>query len=100
MNPLKILKSKGINPKESVLIINKAEALERLVEAIAEFCPDLKVESMSKNDLEILLDSLGDTTVNYHPENYHQERAALLEHSEMLRKYGLTDEEIKSLDFI
>jgi hypothetical protein len=54
---------------------------------------------MSKNDLEILLDSLGDATVNYHPENFHQERAALLENSEMLKKYGLTDEEVNGLDF-
>jgi hypothetical protein len=100
MNPLKILKSKGINPNEHILVINKEEALERLIEAVTEFCPNLKVESMSKNDLEILLDSLGNATVNYHPENYHQERAVLLENSEMLRKYGLTDEEIKSLDFI
>ncbi len=99
MNPLKILKSKGIDPNEPVLEISREEALERFIEAIEEFCPNLKVESMSKNDLEILLDSLGDTTVNYHPENFHQERAALLENSEMLRKYGLTNEEVNSLDF-
>ncbi len=55
---------------------------------------------MSKNDLEILLDSIGNATINYHPENYHQERGALLENSGMLRKYGLTDAEIKALDFI
>jgi hypothetical protein len=100
LKSLNILKSKDINPNEPVLIINKVEALERLIEAITEFCPSLKAESMSKNDLEILLDSLGNTTINYHPENYHQERAALLENSKMLQKYGLTDEEIRSLDFI
>jgi hypothetical protein len=55
---------------------------------------------MSKKDLETLLDSLGDATINYHPENYHQEKAALLENSEMLKRYGITDEEIKTLDFI
>ena len=99
MKSLKILKSKGININKPVLVISSKEALERLIEAITEFCPNLKVESMSKNDLEILLDSLGNTTVNYHPENYHQERAALLENSEMLKKYGLTDEEINGLDF-
>ena len=100
LKSLRILKSKGIEPSEPVLIISKEEALERLIEAITEFCPNLKVESISKNDLEILLDSLGSTTVNYHPENYHQERAALLENSKILQKYGLTDEEIKALDFI
>jgi hypothetical protein len=55
---------------------------------------------MSKKDLETLLDSLGDATINYHPENYHQERAVLLENSQILKKYGITDEEIKGLDFI
>jgi len=99
MNPLKILKSKSIDPSEPVLEISREEALERLLETVEEFCPNLKVESISKNDLEILLDSLGETTVNYHPENFHQERAALLENSKMLRKYGLTDEEISGLDF-
>ncbi len=99
MKSLKILKSKGINPNEPAFMINKVEALERLIEAITEFCPNLKVESMSKNDLDILLDSLGSAIENYHPENYHQERAALLENSEMLRKYGLTDAEINGLDF-
>ncbi len=100
MKPLNILKSKGIDPNESVLMISREEALERLIEAIKEFCPNLKVESMSKNDLETLLDSVGNATINYHPENYHQERAVLLENSEMLQKYGLTDAEIKALDFI
>lgn len=99
MSPLKILKSKGINPNEAILVIDKEEALERLIEAITELCPNLKVESMSKIDLELLLDSLGNATINYHPENYHQERAALLENSEMLQKYGLTDKEIEGLDF-
>ena len=100
LKAIRILKSKEIEPSEPVLIITKEEALERLIEAITEFCPNLKIESMSKNDLETLLGSLGNTTVDYHPENYHQERAALLENSKMLQKYGLTDEEIKSLDFI
>lgn len=99
MTPLKILKSKGIDPNEPVLEISREEVLERLIEAIEEFCPSLRVETMSKNNLETLLDSLGNATINYHPENYHQERAALLENSEMLRKYGLTDEEINGLDF-
>ena len=55
---------------------------------------------MSKKDLETLLDNLGGTTINYHPENYHQERAALLENSQILKTYGITDEEIKALDFL
>ncbi len=99
MKPRKILKSKGIAINEPVLLIDKEEALERLMEAVGDFCPSLKIEKMSKNDLEILLDSLGETIINYHPENYHQERAALLRNNEMLKHYGLKDEDIKALDF-
>jgi hypothetical protein len=100
MKPLKILKSKDIDPEKPVLTISREEALERLIETAQEFCPSLRIESMSKKDLETLLDSLGEATINYHPENYHQERAVLLENSEMLKGYGITEEEIKALDFI
>ena len=55
---------------------------------------------MSKKDLETLIDSLGKAITNYHPENYHQERSALLDNREMLKKYGLTDDEIGRLDFV
>ena len=99
MEPLKILKSKNIDPDKSVLMISREEALERLIETAQEFCPSLRIKSMSKKDLEMFLDSLGEATINYHPENYHQERAALLANSEILRKYGLTDAEIGALDF-
>ncbi len=100
MEVLTILKSKDIDPKKPVLTISREEALERLIETAQEFCPSLRIESMSKKDLETLLDNLGGTTINYHPENYHQERAALLENSQILKRYGITDEEIKALDFI
>ncbi|MBL7197300.1 MAG: hypothetical protein ISS47_04325 [Candidatus Omnitrophica bacterium] len=100
MKAEQLLQLKGIDATKPVLEINRLEVLENLLEAIKEFCPNLKVKSMSKNDLEIILDSLGNTIVNYHPENYHQERAALLANSEMLKKYGLTDQDIQSLDFV
>jgi len=54
---------------------------------------------MLKKDLEMLVNSLGEDIVNYHPENYHQERSTLLGCSDMLRKYGLTDKEWEALDF-
>jgi len=100
MNALTILRSKNIDPEKSVLIISREEALTRLIEAVQEFCPRLKIEEMSKEDLETLIDSLGKAITNYHPENYHQERSALLDNREMLKKYGLTDDEIGRLDFV
>ena len=100
MKAITILKSKGINPEKPILIISREEALTRLIETIQEFCPNLKLEEMSKEDLETLIDSLGNAIVDYHPEGCHQERSALLNNSKMLKKYGLTDDEIKRLDFV
>lgn len=99
MESLKILKSKHIDLNKPVLLIDREDALGNLIEAINKFCPNLDIESMSKKDLEVLLDSFGNAVINYHPEDYHQERAVLLENSQMLEKYGLTEEEINALDF-
>ncbi len=95
----KILEQKGINPNKSILHINREEALVGIMEAIEEYCPNVKIEKMSKKDLELLIDSLGENIINHHPENYHPERSAFLCYVEQLRKCGLTDEEEDVLDF-
>lgn len=100
MDALKILKDKGIDAEKPVLVVSREEALARLIEAILEFCPNLNIEKMSKIDLETLIDSMNDAILNYHPENYHQERSALLHNKKMLIRYGLTNEEIEVLDFV
>ncbi len=99
MNTKKLLKQKGIDSDKPVLQINREAALMSIAEAIKEYCPNVKIEKMSKGDLEVLADNLGESIINYHPESYHQERATLLGCSNMLKKYGLTDEEERALDF-
>jgi len=99
MNAKKLLKQRGIDSDKPVLQINKEMALMSIMEAIKEYCPKVKIEKMSKNDLEVLTDNLGENIINYHPESYHQERATLLGCSNILKKYGLTDEEKRALDF-
>lgn len=99
MNIKTLLKRKGVDFDKPVLQINRLESLVSITEAINEYCPSVKIEKMSKDDIEILVDSLGENIVNYHPENYHQERSTLLGCSSMLRKYGLTDDEYEVLDF-
>ena len=99
MNAEKLLKQKGIDLDKPVLRINRGEALAGIMAATKEYCPSVKIEKMPKKDLEMLVDSLGENIINYHPENYHQERSALLNCSSILRKYGLTDEEYEALDF-
>jgi len=100
MKALVLLKSRNIDPEEPIVAISREEGLRRLIETAQEFCPSLEIEKMSKEDLEILLDSLGYAVVLYHPENHHQERSALLDNSGILRKYGATDSEIEALDFV
>ncbi|MEA2065065.1 MAG: hypothetical protein U9O66_02085 [Patescibacteria group bacterium] len=99
MNAKQLLKQKGINPDEPVLRIDRDEALESSMEAIEEYCPSMQIEKMSKKDLERLVDSLGEDIINYHPENYHQERSALLGYVDELKKCGMTDDEEEAIDF-
>ena len=99
MNATKLLKQKGIDPKKLVLEINRVEVLVGLMEAIEEYCPSVKIEKMPKKDLEGLIDSLGANIINYHPEDYHPERSALLCYTDALKKCGLTDKEEDMLDF-
>ena len=70
------------------------------MEAIKEYCPSVKIEEMSSKELTNLLDSYGENVLNYHPDDYHQERITLWNASEILKKYGLTDKEETYLDFI
>lgn len=94
-----LLKKMDVSPDESVLCITAGEAMMRLLETVEEYCPNLHMGRMSKEDLSSLLRSYGSCVIDYHPESHHQERATLLENFEILKKYGLTDDDYDSLDF-
>ena len=59
----------------------------------------LRIGEMTHEDIESLLRSYNRCVMSYHPENYHQERGTLLRNFEMLRRYGLTDDDYSSIDF-
>lgn len=99
MTAKQILKAKKIKTDQPILQIDVEEALGNLIEVKKEFCPSLRLSRLSKEEIEKLLDDYGDMVVNYHPENYHQERATFLKNEKMLRKYGLTDGDVAVLDF-
>ncbi len=99
MNPSTLLKRKGMKPEDSVLLITAEEALENILETIDEYCPHLEMDKMTKEDISALLNSYADCVCNYHPENQHQERAVLLKHFDMLKQYGMTDDDYEALDF-
>ncbi len=99
MKPTTLLKRTGIRANEPVLLITAEEAIENLLEVIEDYCPNLKINKMKKEDIESLLDSYSECIVDYHPENHHQERAVLLKNFEMLQRYGLTADDYNSIDF-
>lgn len=99
MNATQILKSVGLKPHDSIFSLDYGEAMERILEFIEEWELRIKIEKISKEDWETLFSSYADSISDYHPENDHQERGAFLKNEQMLKKYGLTDEDVKRLDF-
>ena len=99
MKTTKILKSVGLKPNKNLFAMDIEEAMERLLEFIEEWDLVIQVEKINKEDWETLLSSYADSIIDYHPENYHQERGAFLRNEKVLKKYGLTDEDIARLDF-
>jgi len=69
MEPSTLLKRKGIKPEESVLLITAEEALDDILETIEEYCPNLEIGKMTKEDISTLLNGYADCVYNYHPEN-------------------------------
>ena len=99
MNAKKILESIGLNPSDAIFSLDNEEATERILEFIKEWELPIQVEKISKEDWKTLLSSYADSIIDYHPENDHQERGAFLRNEQMLKKYGLTDEDVQRLDF-
>ena len=99
MNAIKILKSIKLNPSDVIFSLNNEGATERLLEFIKEWELPIQVEKISKEDWKTLLSNYADAIIDYHPENDHQERKTFLRNEQMLKKYGLTDEDIQRLDF-
>ena len=100
MTPNQILKSKNLNPQKPISQMTQEQALSSLTEALKEFEINIDFNKFSKEELEKLFSDYADAVFTYHPENEHQERAVFLKNEKMLKKYGLTDEEIWELDFV
>lgn len=99
MNTIKILQLVGLKPSDTVFSINNEEAIEKLLEFIKEWDLRIKVKKISKDDWKTLFSSYADAIITYHPENDHQERAVFLRNRKMLKKYGLTAEDARRLDY-
>lgn len=99
MNATKILQSAELNPSNNVFSLDNEEAMERLLEFVDEWELPIQVSKINKEDWQKLFSSYADSIIDYHPENDHQERGAFLRNEQMLKKYGLTDEDVRRLDF-
>lgn len=99
MNASTILQSVGLRPSNRIFSLDNEEAMEKLLEFIEKWEMPMQVKQVSKEDWETLFSSYADSIIDYHPENDHQERGAFLRNEQMLKKYGLTDEDAKRLDF-
>lgn len=99
MTAAKILQSVGLDPNESIAHLDYEEAMETILGFIKEWELQIDVKRMSKKDWQTLFASYADSIIDYHPENDHQERGAFLRSEKMLKKYGLTDEDVRRLDF-
>lgn len=99
MNIKKILSSKQIDPSKAILRITTEEALDSIKDMLTEFSLSIDLGKLSKDELEKLLFDYADAVLFYHPDDFHQERAAILKNETVLKKYGLTDDDIERLDF-
>ena len=99
MNTTKILQSVGLKPNDSIFSLDNKEAMEKIFEFIKEWDLKIDIKKISKKDWKILFASYADAIVDYHPDNDHQERVVFLKNEKMLKKYGLTSEDIARLDF-
>ena len=99
MTAKQILKSIKLNPYREILSITTEEAIGNLLEFIKEWELSVKVKDIKKEDWKKLLYDYASAIINYHPDNDHQERAVFLTNEKMLKKYGLTSEDIQRLDF-
>ncbi len=100
MNTKGILSSKQIDPSKIILQITAEEAINSIEEMLIEFSLSVDFSKLSKEELEKLLFDYADAVVIYHPDDYHQERAAILKNEAVLKKYGLTADDIETLDFV
>ena len=98
-NTKQILRAIKLDPNTPIFQITQGEAVQNLLVAMEDLQLSIKGEDITKVDWQTLLESYGEAVITYHPENYHQERAVFLKNEKMLRKYGLTNEDFRSLDF-
>lgn len=99
MDAKSILSKKKILADSPIFFVTAEEGLRALLEYIEEDELQLELSKLTRMELEKLLADYADCISLYHPDNYHQERGAILRNWEMLEKYGLSSDDYGMVDF-
>lgn len=99
MNVKKILRAVGLKPNALVSALTNEVAMQDIVDFIENLNLKIRVKKICKEEWWTLFAGYDEAIFLHHPENYHQLRALFLWNESMLKKYGLTDEDVARLDF-
>lgn len=99
MNTLELLQSKQLRAEFPVLVITAQDALNNITKYLKSENLQLDFTALTRQEILTLVTSYADCVVNYHPENSHPERAALLRNFETLKRCGLQNDAFEILDF-
>ena len=95
----KILHQCDLHPDEQLNICDNESAITALLGAITEYLPSMDVKKLTKKDWQAILKDYESAIIDYHPENNHQERWALEQHPNILKRCGAAEDEIEGLEF-
>jgi len=99
MNALNLLKSANLKPDETIFSIKNIDAMNEIQEFVDEWNIQLDFQKISHDEWKTIFDNYLDSIFLYHPENDHQLRGTFLRCQVILKKHGLTDDDIDRLDF-
>ncbi len=99
MNASEILQSKKISPTTAALFISAEEAIQEMLEYAVRADIKLDLQLLDAEELRLLISSYGNCVVEFHPEDYHPVRAAILRNYQLLKRCGLRDPDLEIIDF-
>ena len=100
-NITQLFSSKGLNTNKVVLSITAEEAFLDIVAAL-DYCGlanKVDFDQFTNTELQLVFTEYARTYATYHPENYHQARAAILAHFFIFERCGLTADDYYCVDF-
>lgn len=101
-NIAQLFTSKGLNTNKVVLSITAKEVFLDIVAAL-DYCglaDKVDFNQFTTTELQLVFTEYAHTYSVYHPENYHQARAAILAYFSIFERCGLDADDYYLVDFI